>query len=111
MSRNKPMETEQMSYWKPIASAPDVVGSRILYMTRYGEIGHARLGFYEDDETHTTWWDEHRDDEACPVWWADPLPMSETGEEAQEQRRTVIAAIEAASASAPHAAYTPKTPK
>lgn len=87
-------------YWKPIASAPTTIGSRILYMTRYGEIGHARLGFYGGDETHTAWWDEHRDDEACATWWADPLPMSETGEEAQQHRRDVIAAIENGSATA-----------
>ena len=81
------------AFWKPMAGAPSEIGSRILYMTRYGEVGHAMLGEYEDSPHDPVWWDEHRDDEACPMWWSDPLPMSATGDAAQEERRDAIAAL------------------
>lgn len=65
--------------WLPIESAPKD-GGRILYITKFGNIGHCRWSVsYHEDEV-SCWWDDDHDDECVPRFWMPSLPSAPSSE-------------------------------
>lgn len=58
--------------WQPIGTAPRD-GTKIIYITRFGEIGFCHWDEAYNDDDESLWWDSESDDEVFPIGW---LPRS-----------------------------------
>lgn len=61
--------------WQPIDTAPR--NRRIMYhngKTTDAIIGYCRWSVFPDDDLEC-WWDYERDDEACPKFWMEEIPL------------------------------------
>lgn len=59
--------------WRSIETAP-TDGTRILYVNKFGEIGHCFWSGAASEDEEAVWWDEEKDDEVVPRYWMPALP-------------------------------------
>lgn len=59
--------------WLPIESAPKD-GTRILYIDKFGGIGHCQWMNWPEEDNFEAWWDYVCDDEVIPRAWMPALP-------------------------------------
>lgn len=58
--------------WRPMEEASKQ--SRVLYINRYGEVGHCSWYEAKNEGEEACWWDDERDDEVVPLGWMPQLP-------------------------------------